>query len=1369
MRRSIIAVLSLIAFVMMFFLMIGLKSHRETFAREENEREGTSGAMQAMDFWTRSRAYPDRDIPADKYYRAFQSSKNKQNGIREALTAGGAWDPLGPSNLQGRTISVALNPLNPYTTFVGTASGGLWRSYSGGLAGDWKRVKLGFPALGIGAILIDPVDTNVIYLGTGEVYGYQTENGGVVIRTMRGSYGIGILKTTDGGQTWSKSLDWSYNAKTGVQAMKMNPLNHRSIWAATTEGLYESYDAGATWHVVLGTILAEDIVINPLDTNLILASFGDLNSPGTGVYRTSNSGSSWAMVSGLPAYQGKTLLEMYAAHPNVVYASVADSSVVDNGGLWRSTDFGNTWVLFNTPTNLFQVQGWYSHFVAVHPTDSSQVVHAGVPIYKSIDGGRTFFSSSGVYSDNHAYAHHPINPNILYVVDDDGVYRSDDFGGSFINVGTGMQTGQFYNGFSCSRTDSLLALGQSQDHIPGYRYLGSLAWDHGSVVDEAGWTGINQIDDNLMFAVDRFGGNMYRSTDRGATFSWLTGFDGSGAWNSPFVLSPSSDGVIYFGDIHVHKTTNAGYTWSIMNSSSPIDLSGNPILSMAISATHSDTVYVGTAPVYAQGHIYFTPDGGDSWLDVTGDLPDRYPMDIAVDPLNSQTVYVAFGGFGSGHLYKSTDAGANWTDFTGTLPDAPTTSIAIDPLHTNIVYVGNDLGVYVSTNGGGTWSTFNEGLPEAAIAADLTISPSNRALRVATHGNGVWERKLLMELPSNYFDYKAAALNSPMAGSRCQAGVAFPIRATFRNLSAQTETDSFDVRYQIVHAGSVIYATTNRIGGLAVGEERSVAFGSFAFPDTGYFELQAISLATDMNSHDDTLRGLVAVVPASTISTVIVSKQYSLYTEITGGSAGPSGDDNQSIAVLPFIFSYDGYNYDRVQISTNGWLELGTGAPGSPRGLSTVSQLGGFFRTAQADTERPTKVLGPWWTDMSTNGSVGQITYKVLGSAPNRVFVVQWKNILANYNASTTTTFLNFQVKLYETSNLIDFVYGPLIAGSFPSDASGASIDIKDYIGGDYRYYDIAGHGTGLAGALISSLNPLRNWPGSDSCYRIKTQIVGRYGVANGWNIVSVPLAVSNHNKANLFPSAVSHLFGYQGGYVDLDTIANGVGYWLKFSGDQNVSLIGFLQTQDSIAVQPGWNLIGSIGSAVLANSIGSTPGPIITSQFFGYDRGYYAADTIQPGKGYWVKVHQTGSLILSSSGEMMPATRVKIEPTEELPPPPPEPQSPSGAQIVPHQFALEQNYPNPFNPVTLIRYELPAQAYVRLSVYDMLGREVSRLVDGVQEAGYKSAEWNPSDNRTGLAAGGMSSGVYFYRIEATGIFSPSKPYVEVKKMLLVR
>ena len=729
---------STIYLCLFFGSFLWVSSLKNSGARHHPDRiEEASGALEALTFWTRSRAYPDVDIPPDKYLQAFTYSKSQFREMNSKMSAGTTWQFIGPGNLSGRTISVAVNPLNPTSVYVGSASGGLWHSKNGALGGDWTRVTTAFAVLGVMAIAINPSDTNIIYIGTGEVYGIQRALGGTVIRTTRGSYGIGILKTTNGGITWAKSLDWSYNQQRGIQALKINPLNTNTIYAATTEGIYKSTDAGGTWNLVLGVVMGEDILINSQDTTKIIASCCNFATPGAGIYRSTDAGANWTQVSGVPGFSGKTLLEMYALIPNVVYASVADSTT-GVGGLWRSTDFGVSWILLNSASPA-GVQGWYSHFVAVHPLDSSQVVWAGVGISRSINGGRTFTGSSGSYSDHHAFAHHPTNANILLVTNDDGIYRSTNFGSSFTNVSSGLYTGQFYNGFSNSAKDSLLALGQVQDHIPGYLYRGSVTWTR-SAADECGWTAINQLNDSIMYAATRSGGSIRKSVNRGASFPLSWSFGGVGSWNSPFVIAPSNTNVLYFGIDRIFKTTNASGSWFATNSNLVLD--GNPALSMAISYTNPDTVYVGTAPYVTRAHIFRTTNGGTSWTNITGSLPDRYPNDIAVDPTDSRKVYVAFGGFSAGHIFKSTDAGANWTNITADLPDAPATALFIDPLNPDNIYLGTDISVYGSTDGGLTWDAFNTGLPEAVLVADLSMTAANRTLRAATHGNSVSQRKL---------------------------------------------------------------------------------------------------------------------------------------------------------------------------------------------------------------------------------------------------------------------------------------------------------------------------------------------------------------------------------------------------------------------------------------------------------------------------------------------------------------------------------------------------------------------------------------------------------------------------------------------------
>lgn len=986
----------------------------------EKKSKRTSDAMEALTFWTRSRAYPAVDIPEDKYYAEYISARNRFKDTPKQLQRIAPWRAIGPHNIGGRTNALAINPLNPNTIYLGSASGGLWRTTTAGIGADaWEQVMTGFPVLGVNAIAINPLDTNILYIGTGEVYGYQRSIGGTVIRTTRGSYGIGILKTTNSGLSWTKSLDWSYNQQRGVQALKLNPLNPHTIYAATTEGILKSQDAGTTWTNVLPVLMGIDIVIHLTDTNRVMVSCGNLGSTGTGLYRTTDGGSSWTQLSGgLPSFTGKTHLAIFRSNPNIVFASIADS--LEGQGIWQTIDFGTTWTRLSAQ-DIPMYQGWFSHYVAVHPTNSNIVYAGGVDFWKSTNGGTSFTRKSYWYlwyfgqplpgepegppeyahADHHAFEFHPTNPTILYLATDGGLFCSTDGGETFEGRNGGYQTSQFYNGFSSSVLDSNLSMGGMQDNATAL-YLGTVAW-YRVIGGDGCWTAINTVNDSIMYG-EYQNNNIRKSTDRGVTFfPATTGLTGPGAaFVAPYVLAPSSPSILYSGRAHIYKTTDGAANWFVTNAGAMLD--GNSTLSMAVSYTSPDTAYAATAPTITRANVFRTTNGGITWTNITGTLPNRYPMDIAVDPTNSRVVYVAFGGFGTGHIFKSTNAGGNWTDITGTLPDVPTSAVIVDPLKSDNVYVGNDIGVFASTNGGMNWITYSDGLPDAVIVSDLSISPTNRMLRVATHGNGAFERPLIR--------VKILVLLSPRGGENWRAG-----------------------------------------------------------------EIKQIRWSQDLISHL------------------------------------------------------------RLEYSSN-------------------------------------------------NGS-------------------NWILIADNVDAS-------------------DGVYDWTVPFTPTSQALVRITDLAD---------------TTLRRQSVSTF--------TISLPSVTVSVAGR------WNLISLPVQRNDNYILSVFPTAeYGTTFDFTGSeYQRNDMLVPGKGYWTKFPGTADQNIEGLLIPTLTIEITKGWNLIGSISETIPVTQISSNPPGIITSQFFTYQRGYVNSTTIVPGKGYWVKVNQSGQLILSASSQTQPSNRIRIVPTSEQPP----------------------------------------------------------------------------------------------------------------------
>jgi hypothetical protein len=260
------------------------------------------------------------------------------------------------------------------------------------------------------------------------------------------------------------------------------------------------------------------------------------------------------------------------------------------------------------------------------------------------------------------------------------------------------------------------------------------------------------------------------------------------------------------------------------------------------------------------------------------------------------------------------------------------------------------------------------------------------------------------------------------------------------------------------------------------------------------------------------------------------------------------------------------------------------------------------------------------------------------------------------------------------------------------------------------------------------------------------------FSTRDKWNMVSVPLTMGDYDKTVLYPAAISSAFAYQGSYVTYGTLKNGTGYWMKFSGVQSIPFAGLLRNADTVDVNIGWNMIGSISTPLGVSSITSLPFGIVTTRFFAYTGSYQSADTIQPGSGYWVKVNQSGKLILSSAPVASEAARIRVTPTNERPPVPPD-AAQNANDLMATSYTLEQNYPNPFNPTTTISYSLPVSEHVKLSVYNMLGEEVALLVDENQNAGHNSVSFD---------ANGLPSGVYVYRISA-GSFTNEKKLLFVK------
>jgi photosystem II stability/assembly factor-like uncharacterized protein len=724
------------------------KNKNEHHEEEEDERLEIAAAFE---FWNMARMYPDGKLHSDKLEQAL----NEWKGTAQDRGPAVAWEAIGPKNIGGRTLCLAIHPQDTNVLFMGSASGGLWKSTTQGKGVEaWERIETGFPVIGVGAIAIDPQNPNNMYIGTGEVYNYENSAPNVVVRTTRGTYGIGILKTTDGGATWQKSWDVDYNDLTGVQQIMINPLRPQTIFATTTKGILRSYDSGATWSLLFERPMAVDLDFAPNDTSRIFATFGSLDDQAaSGIFRSTDGGDNFSqLTSGLPAtYGGKAMLDISKSNPNIIFASVGDAFV--QKGLYRSADGGETWAVASTQ-DVARFQGWYSHDVAIDPADPNRIMWCGVDIYTSFDAGTNvlqvgywynwdfgFVPIGGpegppdyVHADMHHLYYHPTNPNTVFVVTDGGLFISYDGGIKWEGRNGSYQTQQFYANFSNSVSNPDRAMGGMQDNGSAI-YFGDGTWKR-VIGGDGGSTAINPFDDAIIYGSSQ-NGNFYTSVDDFDNYAGLGAMPGNtSAFIAPFELAPTNSEIVYSG-----KNSLCRYDFTQGSGWEELTSAGGVLVTIAVNPNDENDLYFSrAASTQEQPKVFRFNVTTQSATLMTG-LPNRTCLDIAYHPTDANTTYAVFGGFGTAHLYRTTNGGTTWQIVPG-IPDVPTNSVLVDPLQPSHLYVGNDLGVWFSPDAGTTWQQFSADGPQAMLAIHLSIS-ADRKLRVATHGLGVWQAPMV--------------------------------------------------------------------------------------------------------------------------------------------------------------------------------------------------------------------------------------------------------------------------------------------------------------------------------------------------------------------------------------------------------------------------------------------------------------------------------------------------------------------------------------------------------------------------------------------------------------------------------------------------
>lgn len=804
--------------------------------KEKERRKRLSGADKQLNSWFWEKAYPNPTSLTGKYLKAWQEYQEiKQNNPfigAHRVEDLGSWTAWGPKVFGGRVLSLAINPTaaasGKRTIFAGSASGGMWKSYSeGDGATAWQPVETGQAVLGVSSIVYHPSDTNILIAGTGEVYRVETLTNGANstgqvgnigrnVWKTRGTYGIGILRSTDGGYTWSHAMTKVNADLFGIQVLRFDPTNSNIVYACATDGLYKSIDAGATWSsspIWSGTYVS-DVVIDPANNQNILLAAGNVGNSNKGIWKSTNGGTTFTQVTpgSFPSaaksgYRGDVKFSIAGSSaPYTLFASIGmndlGSGYSAENEVYRSTNFGDSWTMISN-SNHASYQSWYSHVVTPYPGSTSKLFMAGVGKYvltisvstgtrTSIGGGAASSSyllpgaqegTNYLHADVHDIKFLPGSSTTAFFATDGGIFKTTNAGASpisnmnFVSCNGGLQIQQFYPTVAQSKSGTTVVGGLQDNNVIRYNGTGwakVLGGDGGPCM-------FKPDNENIMLGSNDTRG-VYASTNIGASLgtsvltylgSISTPYDNRTSFMAPIGVSPANPNRWYVASDNLHVSTfntgtNTFGTFSNNNVSgipltNYIDALHKPAVSIGVSDLNANKLYISTSP-FAQDisndNVHYNPparirkstDGGSTFTTVSSTLPDRFVTDFAISKTNDDSVFVTLSGFGTTHVYVTGDGGNSWSPRGSGLPDVPFNTIMFDPIDARILYAGSDFGVFVSQDRGATWFDFSNGMWDATYVMDLQPAPGNK-IRAFTHGKGIFESNLWVYLQTLPVDF----------------------------------------------------------------------------------------------------------------------------------------------------------------------------------------------------------------------------------------------------------------------------------------------------------------------------------------------------------------------------------------------------------------------------------------------------------------------------------------------------------------------------------------------------------------------------------------------------------------------------------------
>ena len=652
------------------------------------------------------------------------------------------WSNMGPSSSSGgyagigRLNCIAFHPSNTNTYWVGAPAGGLWITVNDG--SSWTCLTDNNNVLGVSDIAVtsDYASSNTLYIATGD-------------RDASDNYSIGVLKTTNGGSTWSGTgLSFTLSAGKMVNRLLIDPNNNQILIAATSDGVYKTINGGTSW-TLLTTTSFIDMEYKPGNFNTLYGS-----TKLGAIWYSTNGGSSWTQAMNLSSGR-RVELAVTPNQPVIVYAIVAGTN---NGlyGIYKSIDSGASYtqVFSGTTTNLLGWnsngsdtggQGWYDLAIAASPTDANTVLVGGINTWRSTDGGTSWtivnhWTGSGaqaVHADKHMLKYR--SDGQLIECNDGGIYKSSNNGTSWTDKSNGLVISQMYK-LGVSQTVTNEVITGLQDN--GTKLRSGTSWS-----DVIGGDGMECLIDYTNVNVQY--GSLYYGAIKRTLNHWQSNSSispsgaGSGDWVTPYIIDPVNNNTLYAGYADVWKSTNQGTSWTKISTIN----SSDKIRSLAVAPSNVQVIYCAD-----RTKIYKTTNGGTSWTNITGTLPvaSSYITSIAVKANNPSVVWVTFSHYNGNRVYESSNGGSSWTNISTGLPQLPVYSIIQNKQITSEVqlYVGTELGIYFK-KGTNSWIPYNTGLPNVQIGEiDIYYNNTNPELskiRAATYGRGLWESYVYYE------------------------------------------------------------------------------------------------------------------------------------------------------------------------------------------------------------------------------------------------------------------------------------------------------------------------------------------------------------------------------------------------------------------------------------------------------------------------------------------------------------------------------------------------------------------------------------------------------------------------------------------------